>query len=148
MATVRDHIKCLGLNIGAAHDLPCQILLGQLGVGCLFGLLRNRVHSFRSIVVVSETNAVYETRKLVHGEGEVVRAGTDVIVRLFEPIHGDMDWSKVVSVGRRMRLRAILSRSVGFLGTWLFLKLELKHKVVHLAVHAKRRVAGVDVDVV
>lgn len=60
MATVGDHIECLRLDIGAAHDLPCQIFLGEFGVWRLLGLLRNRVYALSSIVVVSETNAVYK----------------------------------------------------------------------------------------
>lgn len=60
--------------------------------------------------------------------GEVVRAGPDRIVRLFEPVHGgdDIEESDVGSVGRRMRLRAILSTSEEMARTWLCLKLKPK----------------------
>lgn len=100
MATIGDNVERLGLDIGAAHDLPCQIFLGELGVGCLFRLLGDGVYALRSIVVVSKTDAVYENVSL----HEVIRAGRARIVRLLEPIHGDMDSRKGVSVGRRMRL--------------------------------------------
>jgi hypothetical protein len=55
---VGDDVKGLGLDVGTAHDLPLQVILGELGVGRVLGLQRNRMQRLGSIVVVRESNAV------------------------------------------------------------------------------------------
>lgn len=59
MATVGDDVERLGLNIGAAHDLPCQIVLREFGVRRVLGLLGDRVHALGAIVVISKTDAMH-----------------------------------------------------------------------------------------
>lgn len=58
MAAVGEEVEGLGLNVGTAHDLPLQRLFGELGIGRLLGLHRNRLQGFGSIVVVRESHAV------------------------------------------------------------------------------------------
>lgn len=58
MATVGDDVEGLGLNVGTVHDLPLQVILGELGVGCALGLCGYRLQRFGSIVMVREAHAV------------------------------------------------------------------------------------------
>lgn len=39
LAIVGGHVEGLGLDIGRVHDLPAEVILGELGIGHIFGLL-------------------------------------------------------------------------------------------------------------
>jgi len=39
VTTVGGEVECLGLNTGAIHNVPFQVVLLQLGIGLLLGLL-------------------------------------------------------------------------------------------------------------
>lgn len=58
MTAVGEEVEGLGLDVGTAHDLPLQVILGKLRVGRLLCLHCNRLQGFGSIVVVRESHAV------------------------------------------------------------------------------------------
>jgi len=50
VTTVGCKVECLGLDTGAIHDVPFQVILLQFGIGLLLGLLGDRSYRAGSVL--------------------------------------------------------------------------------------------------
>jgi len=58
LAVVGGHVEGLGLDVGGVHDLPAEVILGELGVG--HTLLCDRLNGLGAVLALGDADAVEE----------------------------------------------------------------------------------------
>lgn len=62
LAVVGGHVEGLGLDVGRVHDLPAEVVFGELGVGHIFGLLDDRLDGFGAVLALGDADTVEKYR--------------------------------------------------------------------------------------
>lgn len=60
LAVVGGHVEGLGLDVGRVHDLPAEVVLGELGVGHIFGLLDDGLDGLGAVLALGDADTVEE----------------------------------------------------------------------------------------
>jgi hypothetical protein len=58
LAVVGGHVEGLGLDVGRVHDLPAEVVFGELGVGHIFGLLCDGLDGFGAVLALGDADTV------------------------------------------------------------------------------------------
>jgi hypothetical protein len=78
LAVVGVHVEGLGLHVGRVHDLPAEVVPGELGEGHILGLLRDGLDGFGAVLALGNADAG-EGGMLVREDVSEVRWCKDVL---------------------------------------------------------------------